>query len=157
NALDCFGRDRQRELHVRARRARKSEQGFERSRDLQMRSLRHEPVVERPHRKVDQGVSYASVASPVIAFAGALRQRLERRPHRGTADLVEIAADEHCAVVAARQLEAACLDALGFFGGAALGVGGMASVVAVVMKASNGVLASLPQQRGLIETLPNSG
>src|SRR6266851_2327730 len=75
----------------------------------------------------------------------------------GTADLVEVTADEDRAVVAVRQLEAARLHALSFFGGAALGVGRVASVVAVVMKASNGVLASLPQQRGLIETLAHSG
>jgi len=33
----------------------------------------------------------------------------------------------------------------------------VARVVAIVMKASDGVLASLPQERGLIETLAHSG
>ncbi len=33
----------------------------------------------------------------------------------------------------------------------------MASVVAIVIEASDGVLASLPQQRGLIEALANGG
>src|SRR5207245_7595953 len=104
-----------------------------------------------------QSVSHSRVASAVVALARALRQGLERSPHRGAADLVEVAADVDRAVVAARQLEAARLHVLGFFSGTTLGVGRVASVVAVVMKASDGVLASLPQQSGLIEALAHSG
>src|SRR2546428_13043955 len=107
-----------------------------------MRALRHETVVEPFHADIDECVGDTSVSWTIVAHARALGQRLQRSAHSGAADLVEVAADVDRAVVAARQLEAACLHALCFFVGATLGVGRMASVVAVVMKASDGVLAS---------------
>jgi hypothetical protein len=86
-----------------------------------------------------------------------LDQRFQCRAHGSAPDLVEVAVDVDRAFVAVGDVEAPRLHTPCFFFGAALGVGRVARVVAIVMKASDGVLASLPQQRGLIETLADSG
>src|SRR5713226_3655031 len=122
-----------------------------------VRPLRYEAVVESAHAYVDQGVTHALLARTVIVLAGPLGQRFQCRAHGSAPDLVEVAADEDRAFVAVGDVEAPRLHTLCFFGGAALGVSRVAGVVAVVMKASDGVLASLPQQRGLIETLAHGG
>ncbi|HEX9561695.1 MAG TPA: hypothetical protein VGA76_10725 [Candidatus Dormibacteraeota bacterium] len=44
---------------------------------------------------------------------------------------------------------------LGLIGGAALGVGRMARVVAGVVEAGNGLLARLAEKLGLVEALPD--
>ncbi len=96
---------------------------------------------------------FAPAAPGKIVLAGTLGQRLKRGPDSGAADLVEVAIDVDRSFVAVGDLEAARLHTPCFFAGAALGVGRMARAVAIVMKASDGVLAGLPQQRGLIETI----
>src|SRR5216683_5124908 len=140
-----------------ARRARKAEQSLHGSSHLKVRPLRHQAVVERTHREVDQGITHALLARTVIVLAGPLGQRFQCRAHSSAPDLVEVAIDVDRTFGAVGDVEAARLHTLSFFGAAALGVGRVARVVAIVMKASDGVLASLPQERGLIETLAHSG
>jgi len=134
-----------------------AEESLNRRRDLQMCPLRYEAVVESPHAYIDQGVTHALLARAVIVLAGPLGQRFQCCAHSSAPDLVEVATDVDRTFVAVGDVEAARLHTPCFFLGAALGVGRVASVVAVVMKASDGVLASLPQERGLIEALAHSG
>src|SRR6266849_8325356 len=122
-----------------------------------VRPLRYEAVVESAHAYVDQGVTHALLARTVIVLASPLGQRFQCRAHGSAPDLVEVAIDVDRTFVAVGDVEAPRLDSLGFFGGAALGVGSMARVVAVLTKASNCVFAGMAQQLDLVEALAGSG
>src|SRR5260370_30482784 len=54
--LDCFRGDRERELHLRRRRATHADKGFERGRDLKMRPPARLALVQRIHREVDERI-----------------------------------------------------------------------------------------------------
>ena len=75
-----------------------------------MRPLRHQAVVERPHREVDQGIGHPPLPVPIVVLARALGQGLQRRAHGGTTDLVEDALQEDDPVVGGGEGEASCLD-----------------------------------------------
>src|SRR5260370_28800651 len=54
--LDCFRGDRERELHLRRRRATHAAKSFERGRHLNVRAPVRHAVVERMHREVDERI-----------------------------------------------------------------------------------------------------
>ncbi len=122
-----------------------------------MRALTAYAVVERMHADIHECIGHTALAAAVVVLARALGQGLERGAHRSTPDLVEHAVDIDHAVVAVGKVEAASLHALGLVGGAALGVGRMASVVAGIVEAGDGLFARLAEEPGLVEALADRG
>src|SRR5216683_1114103 len=153
DSLHRLGRDRQRELHVGCGRARQSEQSLHRCRDLKVRALRHETVVESPHAYVDQSIGLPPLQITVVVLSRALRQRLQCRPHRCTTDLVENALNQDDPVVGGCEGEASRLNALDFLGNETLGIASMPSVSAGVAESEHAHLAGLPKQLGLVEAI----
>src|SRR5260370_12223657 len=79
--LDCFRGDRERELHLRRRRATHAEKGFERGRDLKVRPPARHAVVERMHREADDRIPQPPIALAILLLAPPLPQPPHPPPH----------------------------------------------------------------------------
>src|SRR3981081_1493630 len=94
-----------------------------------------------------------AIATAVVVFARAPGERLQRRLHRGTADLVEDAVDEDRAVIGGGHGQAPRLDALLLFLDESLRVARVARMHAGISEAGDAFLSRLAQELGLIKSL----
>src|SRR5260370_40729235 len=106
---------RERELHLRRRRAAQAEEGLERGRDLNVRPPARHAVVERVHREGDESIPQPPIALAIVVLARTLSQRLQRGPQRGATDLGEDALDDDHTIGNGRQGQRPRLHALFLF------------------------------------------
>src|SRR5712691_2751729 len=118
-----------------------------------MRPLWHQAVVERTHAEVDEAISHPAVVPAVVVPSGALGQRFQCRDHGGAPDLVQGAIDVDRAVLVGSDAQASRFDTLRLFVRATLRVSDMPSLVTVLAKTGDAVLARLAQQLGLVESI----
>src|SRR5260370_3553001 len=74
------------------------------------RVLGHEPRIERMKRQLDDRVALSTLEAAIVTLAHGLRERLDGRPQGGSADRVQLAADENRPIVPDRELQPALLD-----------------------------------------------
>src|SRR6266852_5161426 len=97
-----------------------------------MSALRHQAVVERAHREVDQRVGQPALTVAIIVLARALGQKLQRRLQRRAPDLVEDALNEDDAIVSGGEGQASRLDSLLLLFDKTLGIARVPSMSACV-------------------------
>jgi len=144
-SLHCLRRDRQRELHLRRRRAGETEKSLQRSRDLKLRA------VQRVHRELDQRIRQPPRIATTVVLSRSLGQRLQCCAQRRTPDLVEHAADRDHAVIGIGQGQLPHLDALNLFLDDPRGVSRMPGVDAGLAELGHAFLARMAQEGGLVE------
>ena len=103
------------------------------------------------HREINQRVGEPAFAAAVVTGACTTSEWLERCAQSCTANRIENSADKKGAVLPSAHKQPSILDELRLLSHKSLGVGGMAGMTADVMELADGVLASLVQQRTLIE------
>src|SRR5712691_8015295 len=118
-----------------------------------MRPLRHQTIVERTHREVDQSVGHPPLQIALVILARALGQRFKGGAHRSTTDLVEDALDEDDAIVGGGEGEASRLHSLNLFSNESFGVAGMPCMCAGVAELEDALLARLREKFVLIEAI----
>ena len=114
--------------------------------------LRHQPVVESVHGKVDQRVCHPAVVGAVVSGARPTSQGLQRRAHGGATGRIQDAAQEDGAIFGVgAQPEAAVLDQVGLGRRITLGIGGMPGMAAEVVELAHGVLERCIEEPPLVE------